>query len=176
MVKDSDLSGATFGDLSDLDVRVEQRPNETVVTARLRPGADQCYGLFCDVDRIPQWLWVVDTAVVQERDAQNRATRVDFIGSLERAAIGYSLSYSYDDERREVRWHHVGSGVKELAGSARFIPHPAGGCTLEYRLTSELSSGLPPWADQLYRQRPAETVVIDFCEYVEREARDPGES
>jgi hypothetical protein len=69
-----------------------------------------------------------------------------------------------------VSWHHEGHGVKHLFGSAQFTALPDGGCKLEYRLDTRLTDGLPPWADELYRKRPAESVVIDFCEYVERDA------
>jgi len=151
----------------EFQIEVEVRDGETVVSARLRRTAEECYRLFCDADLIPEWLWVVDTAVVQERDPRNRAVRVDFIGALERASIGYTLSYEYDDAGLEVRWHHLGRGVRELAGSARFVSREDGGCLLEYRLRTQLTAGLPPWADQLYTERPAETVVVDFCEFVE---------
>lgn len=151
------------------EIDVEQRDGETVVTARLDRSAEHCYRVFSDADLIPEWLWVVDTAVVQERDDANRALRVDFIGALERASIGYTLCYEYDDQGREVRWHRAGGGERRLAGSARFADRDGGGCLMEYRLTSELTTGLPPWADQLYRQRPAETVVVEFCEFALRE-------
>lgn len=147
-----------------------EQDGEVVVNATLHRPADHCYRLFCDADRIPEWLWVVDTAIVQERDESNRALRVDFMGALERASIGYTLRYAYSDDERRVSWHHEGRGVEQLFGSARFISLPDGGCQLEYRLDTRITEGLPPWADELYRTRPAESVVIDFCEYVERDA------
>ena len=154
----------------EFEIETVEREGELVVTARLSLAPDECYRLFCDADLIFDWLWVVDTAVVQRRDERNRAVQVDFIGSLQRASIGYTLSYDYDDAQREVRWHNVGRGVKQLVGSARFLPHPRSGCLLEYHLSSQLMAGLPPWADQLYRDRPAEAVVLDFCEFVERQS------
>ena len=170
---DSSGDGAsTLNKAPEFQIDVEERDGETVVTAVLRCDVDECYRLFTDVDLIPQWLWVVDTSVVQERDEKNRATRVDFIGSLERAAIGYTLTYDYDDEQREVRWLQTGRGMKQLAGAARFEAVGDGRCRLEYSLRTELTAGLPPWADQLYHQRPAETVVLDFCEFVERGPTD----
>jgi hypothetical protein len=151
----------------DFAITVEQRDGLTVVTARPVGQALRCYELFCDADLIPNWLWVVGKAVVQERDDRGRALQVDFIGSLERASIAYTLAYSYDDQQREVQWHRVGGGVRNLAGSARFESEQDERCRLVYTLTSELSENLPAWADELYRQRPAETVVIDFCEWLE---------
>lgn len=153
-------------------IHVQQVEGETVVTAHIAAEAEFCYALFCDADLIPEWLWVVDRAIVQRRDERRRALEVDFLGALERASIGYTLRYSYDDERREVTWHHQGRGVKELVGRARFVDRPEGGCTLTYVLASSLARGLPPWADQLYQQRPAEAVVLDFCEFVERKRAD----
>lgn len=157
----------------DFDITVDQSEGTMVVTAQIHHPADYCYQLFCDADLIPKWLWVVGTAVVQRRDQQQRALEVDFIGSLERASIAYTLIYSYDDERRQVTWHHVGSsGVRALAGSARFIPNGEVRCTMRYTLESELSTSLPTWADDLYRLRPCETVVIDFCEWLEHYRRE----
>jgi ribosome-associated toxin RatA of RatAB toxin-antitoxin module len=151
----------------DFDISVEESEGQITVTAHLHHPADFCYQLFCDADLIPKWLWVVGTAVVQRRDEQQRALEVDFIGSLERASISYTLLYAYDDEKRKVTWHHAGSGVKVLAGSARFVPDGDERCTMRYSLESELAAHLPTWADDLYKKRPAETVVIDFCEWLE---------
>lgn len=169
--QDASATGSYPDVAADFELSVERRGDATVVTARLGQPAQRCYEVFCDADLIPQWLWVVGKAVVQERDARDRALRVDFIGSLERASIAYTLAYSYDDAQREVQWHRLGGGVKTLAGAARFDPRDEQSCTLRYTLSSELRDNLPAWADDLYRQRPAETVVIDFCEWLEHRGR-----
>ena len=148
-------------------IEIVREGEKTTVSAPLRLDAERCYELFCDVDTIPKWLSVVRSTAVRKRDKQGRALDVAFLGSLQRASVGYSLRYSYDDEAREVRWHHGGGGVEQLAGSACFEPRADGGCILHYALLTELPDRLPPWADELYQKDPAETVVIDFCEWVD---------
>lgn len=153
----------------DLQLQVVQEGDETRISALLDKPADYCYRLFCNADDIPGWLWVVGRAVVQQRDAQGRATEVDFMGSLKRASIAYSLSYSYDDEQLEVRWHRRRVAALALGGSARFAPLDPQSCRLHYTLHSELSQGLPRWDDKLYHSRPAEAVVLDFIEWVDQQ-------
>ncbi len=155
-----------FDEIPDFDLKVSEGAEETVVEVRIPRAAEACYRLFSDASHLPKWLLVVGTVVVRKRDEQGRAREVDFMGSLQRASIGYTLAYEYDDATREVRWRHAGGSVRRLAGSARFTAEGPERCLLRYALASELPSQLPPWADELYRKRPAETVVLDFCEWV----------
>ena len=151
----------------DLQLRVEQHEHRTVVTARLDKPADYCYRMFSRPEDIPRWLWVVGNAVVQRRDHLGRALDVDFMGKLERASIAYSLTYAYDDDELKVSWHHRGGAVKALAGTACFTPETEQTCRVRYVLQSEISKSLPPWSDGLYETRPAEAVVLDFCEWLD---------
>ena len=168
----SDEEGGALED--DLRLQVQEGSGETVVTVRLAFPADHCFERFCQVDEVPTWLWVVSGAVVHKRDSLGRALEVDFMGHLQRASVGYALSYRYDDGKREVTWHNrkSSSAVKAMNGSARFIPEQDGGCTLRYTLRSELSGALPDWDDRLYSARPAEAVVLDFCEWLDRGKAD----
>ncbi|MCC6748273.1 MAG: hypothetical protein IT371_11480 [Deltaproteobacteria bacterium] len=151
-------------------LKVEHSEGETLVVAQIDKPADFAYRLFCDVDAIPKWLWVVGTAVVRRRDARGRALEVDFLGSLERASVAYTLCYTYNDAVQEVHWHTKASGaVRKLRGAARFTPSGDNACVLRYKLSTELTTSLPPWGDHMYRVRPAETVVLDFCEWLAQE-------
>jgi uncharacterized membrane protein len=158
--------GSKFVDIPDFDLRVSEGEGETVVEVTIPRPAEACYRCFADADQLGEWLVVVGTVVVRVRDEQRRPLEMDFMGVLERASVGYTLLYEYDDAQREVRWRQKGGGVKRLAGSARFSPAGDTSCVLRYALASELPKKLPPWADELYRARPAETVVLDFCEWV----------
>jgi hypothetical protein len=152
------------------ELRVSDEQGETVVTARLDLPADEAFRLFCDPDHLSEWLFVVGTVVVGRRDACGRPLEIDFMGSLDRCSISYALGYVYDDAAREVRWSQTRGSPKRLCGSARFIPRDDESCMLRYVLTAELPSHLPPWSDELYRSRPAETVVLDFCEWLRARA------
>lgn len=161
-------------------LRVVQEGGDTIVTAYLDQPADHVYRLFCDADHLTEWLFVVGTVVVCDRDAQGRPLEIDFMGSLERASVSYTLYYEYDDQLREVRWRLKRGSPKQIAGSARFVPEGGQGCRMRYRLVAELPTHLPPWSDELYRERPAETVVLDFCEWLHSrrpaDSRDTGDS
>ena len=151
----------------DLQLKVEHHDAQTVVTALLDKPAEYCYRMFSRPEDTPRWLWVVGNAVVQRRDHIGRALDVDFMGKLERASIAYSLTYAYDDDELEVSWHRHGGAVKALAGTARFSPEDEGSCRMRYTLQSEISKNLPRWSDGLYDTRPAESVVLDFCEWLD---------
>jgi len=156
----------------DYDMQVESSEEGFVVTARLKQSAEFCYALFCEVERVSEWLWVAGTSVVSRRDERGRATEVDFMGSLKRASVSYRLAYEYDDAEREIRWRNSSGSVKELSGSARFAPVEGGpGCLMRYRLKTELAENLPGWEDEFYSRRPAEAVVIDFCDWAESQWR-----
>lgn len=154
----------------DPELSVSEEDGHTVVEALLRRPAAQCYRFFTDADRFKEWLMVVGTAVVRERDAQGRAVTVDFMGSLKRASVSYTLSYDYDEEAHEVRWECKGGSMHQLKGSARFIPVDEGSCRLRYRLATMLPGHLPPWEDEMYRAKPAETVILDFCDWLDHDA------
>ena len=141
----------------DLQLTVEHRDQQTVVTALLDKPAEYCYRAFSRPEDIPRWLWVVGNAVVQRRDHIGRALDVDFMGKLERASIAYSLTYAYDDDELEISWHRRAGAVKAMAGSARFTPEGQHSCRMRYTLQSEISDNLPRWSDGLYDTQPAES-------------------
>lgn len=147
-------------------VRLEAHEGENVVTARLPRPAQQCYRLFCDAERICEWLIaVVETRVIR-RDESSRAVEVEFRGTLDQASVVYTLDYEYDDESLRVQWSSGHGSIVTIAGSARFSPADEESCWLRYRLISERAHYLPKWDDLLYEVRPAETVVLDFCDWV----------
>ncbi len=61
---------------------VEDGYGETIVTARLARDANRCYQRFCAVERVTEWLSVVETITVLDRDDYSRPTRVEFRGTL----------------------------------------------------------------------------------------------
>jgi hypothetical protein len=153
------------------DLKREERDGETVITARIPRPADLCYRLFCDIERLGEWLTVVGSVAARRRDAGGRAVEVAFTANLLRASIAYALVYEYRDDRREVLWSvsESGSGMQKLAGSARFTPDGAEACVMRYALVAEKAPHLPRWADSFFGAQPAETVVMDFGAWVERQ-------
>ncbi len=152
------------------DLRVEEVDGEAIVTARVPRSADACYRLFSSVDRLHEWLAVASDIRVVRRDDRDRATAVEFRGSLQDASIVYCLDYEYDDARRRVQWSSaLESGtIVKIAGSVRFVPIGRSSCWLRYRLISQRAHFLPRWEDEQYEEQPAVTVVLDFCDWVSR--------
>jgi uncharacterized membrane protein len=147
-------------------VRAEDAEGETVVTARLGRPAKQCYRLFCDAERLREWLIAVDRVEVLRRDREARAREVEFHATLKHVDISYTLSYKYDDERLRVQWTSGTGSIIKVAGSSRFTEIDDEACWMRYRLISERAHYLPEWDDLRYEHNPAETVVIDFCDWV----------
>ena len=57
------MSKGDFNPPAVLEMSVVRRGETTVRTARLECPAEFCYRLFCRVDDVPGWLWVVGRAV-----------------------------------------------------------------------------------------------------------------
>jgi uncharacterized membrane protein len=148
------------------EVRLESHDGESVVTARLSRPAAQCYRLFCDAERIHEWLIAVVDAKIIRRDADARAIEVEFRGTLDQATVVYTLDYEYDDASLRVQWTSGTGSLVKIVGSARFTEIDDESCWMRYRLISERAHYLPKWDDLLYEVRPAETVVLDFCDWV----------
>src|SRR5262245_46308342 len=74
---------------------MEIAPVTTEVSATLPVGAGTAFEAFADIAQTPRWLSVVQSARVVRTDEQNRPAVVAFLARLERATIGYSLSYRW---------------------------------------------------------------------------------
>jgi ribosome-associated toxin RatA of RatAB toxin-antitoxin module len=139
------------------------------LSTALPRAADDCYALFCDVERIPAWLTVVRSAVVTRRDALERAADVAFLARLERATVGYTCSYEYQPAHRRVVWSTREDASIRVAGFAQFAPLGARACLMTYALDLDLgSSGLPTWSDPLFEGHAASASLSDFRDYVLR--------
>jgi len=122
--------------------------------------------MFCDAERIREWLIAVVDAKVMRRDDKARAIEVEFRGTLDQATVVYTLDYEYDDDQLRVQWSSGTGSIVRIIGSARFTAIDEESCWMRYRLISERAHYLPKWDDLQYEVRPAETVVLDFCDWV----------
>lgn len=122
--------------------------------------------MFCDAERIREWLIAVVDAKVMRRDDKARAIEVEFRGTLDQATVVYTLDYEYDDDQLRVQWSSGTGSIVKIIGSARFTSIDEESCWMRYRLISERAHYLPKWDDLQYEVRPAETVVLDFCDWV----------
>lgn len=139
------------------------------LTVVLPRSADECYRLFCDVERVPEWLPVVATAVVTDRDTQGRAKRVAFQASLRRATIGYSCLYRYRPEERMVAWSTPARASILVRGMAQFQPLAPASCLVTYALGLGVDRDLPPFADATFASHASSAALAAFAAFARAE-------
>jgi hypothetical protein len=144
-----------------------ETPLASEVSTTLSVGAGAAYEIFADAVEIPRWLPLVQTARVQGRRPDGRATRVAFTRKLERGSLGYTLEYTYDPGTYTVAWSTPITSNVVLSGEARFVPLSARACLMLYRLVIDL-----PIVDDLVSTEldghPASLVVSEFREHLRR--------
>ena len=131
-----------------------------------RPARD-CYELFCDVTRMPEWVAVLKSAVVEARNVSGRPGTVSFLASFTRATIGYTLLYRYNERELGVTWKNRNEGL-HIEGWAQFIPLGNNTTLLSYELTLDCRGVLADWADPFFQGHAASTVMNDFREFATR--------
>lgn len=137
------------------------------ITTTLKIRAHKAFDLFCDVERIPEWLSVVRKTRVLARTAAGYPQRASFLGLLEHGSIGYTLRYAYDLAALKVVWQTESDSSLTVSGSAQFCPLSPTSCMAVYALS--LSHGaLPPWNDPFFDGHAASTVLTDFRDFIHR--------
>ena len=151
------------------DARFDERWVDEMVTApkldlqtQLPVSAQRAYELFCDSERIPSWLQVVRSSRVIRRFEDGRAKRTAFIAQMERASMGYTLHYRYDDQARCVTFSTAPDASTQITGRAYFEDRGSRYCVMHYELDLRSSTQLPEWEDKGYAGHPAQAVLRDF--------------
>lgn len=147
-------------------------PAPSFLSIALPRPADIAYRLFCDVERIPEWLPIVRSAVVTRRDRRGRARDVAFLARLERATVGYTCRYRYDEADRHVAWATPAEASIVVQGFAQFAALGDRACLMTYSLDLDLGAhgALPGWSDPFFDGHAASTAMHDFRDFVTRAA------
>jgi hypothetical protein len=147
------------------DDELDVAPITTEVSATLPVGAGTAFEAFGDVTKTPRWLSVVQSARVVRSDAHGRPLLVAFLARLERATIGYSLEYTWDETDLTVSWTTPASGSVRIIGDVRFTPLSTRACLMHYRLSLELPFE-SEWANASFGGHAAAAVASEFREYL----------
>jgi uncharacterized membrane protein len=127
------------------------------------------FDAFCDVSSIPRWVSVIHSVHVQERTAKGRPRSASFLARLERASIGYTTFYEYDEADRIVTWRTPPASSTKVSGRVQFVPLGDRACLMQYELHLELPGlALPPWEDPFFSGHAASVVMNDFRDFVIR--------
>jgi hypothetical protein len=109
----------------------------------IQAPAERCIDVVLDFERYPVWAADVREAVVLERDAEGRGTRVAYrVAAMGRSAR-YTLAYDYSGMPREISWSLVESDImRRLDG--HYVFDAVGPATaVLYELAIELVVPLP---------------------------------
>jgi hypothetical protein len=136
----------------------------TTASATLPVAAEIAFEAFADAAETPRWLPVLHAARVLERNLSGRATRVAFVGRLERGSIGYTLDYAFDEEALTVTWRSAPDAAVQVRGEASFVALSKRACLMSYSVSIEAPVG--PWSDPSYEHHPASSVVTSFREHL----------
>jgi uncharacterized membrane protein len=139
------------------------------LSVTLPRSADHCYALFSDVARTPEWLSILRSATVTERDHRGRPRAVAFLCSLRRASVGYTLSYKFAPAERRVSWTTRPRSSWRVRGAAHFQPLSAGSCLMTYGLDLSFGGGALHFDDASFSSHPTSATLADFRDFVLRQ-------
>jgi len=118
---------------------------------------EQCFAVATDFEHYPAWATDVKEATVLARDAQGRATEVEFRTSALGRSTHYTLRYDYSDAPRAMSWQMVkGDIMRTIDGAYTFTPAGGGGTDVTYTLSIELIVPLPGFV-----KRRAEVRIVN---------------
>jgi uncharacterized membrane protein len=138
------------------------------LSVTLARSAPVCYDAFCDLERTPEWLTILCSAVVIDRDRHDRPLRVAYLCRLDRATIGYTLTYRYEPDERRIAWSTSPSSSIIVRGSAHFQELSARSCLMTYALDLTLPERMPQFEDKGFSYHAASAVIGDFRDFVVR--------
>jgi ribosome-associated toxin RatA of RatAB toxin-antitoxin module len=120
---------------------------------------EQCFSVATDFAHYPEWAKDVKEATVLSRDAEGRATEVEFRTSALGRSTHYTLRYDYTGAPRTMSWEMVkGDIMRSIDGAYSFVPSTAvpGGTDVTYHLVIELVVPLPGFV-----KRRAEVRILN---------------
>ena len=138
------------------------------LSVTLPRSAEFCYQRFCDLERIPEWLTIIRSATVTDREITDRPKAVAFLCSLHRATVGYTLEYSYHDRERRIAWTTPRRASLRVRGFAHFQELGPRACLMTYALDLALGKGMPRFEDGAFAAHATSASMNDFRDFVLR--------
>jgi uncharacterized membrane protein len=144
-------------------------PQIEILSTTVPVSAERAFELFCDLRRAPEWVSVVRSVQILAEDSRGYPTRVAFLAVLERATIGYTLTYRPNPDKLSVSWESEPDGSVIVRGRAEFSPLGPKASMLHYQLQLDVPAGtLPSWGDPFFDGHAASAVIGDFRDFVHR--------
>ena len=128
------------------------------LTISIDAPLETCWAIATDYERYPEWT-DVKSAVVLARDAQGRATEVEYRTSALGRSTHYTLEYDYSAAPHRLSWRLIkGDIMRGVDGAYMFAPDTSGGVVLTYNLSIELIIPLPGFVKRRAEVRILNTV------------------
>lgn len=122
---------------------METMTERAAQTSLINAPLNTCWNIVLDFENYPNWAKDVKEAVVLGRDAEGRATQVEYRASALGRSTHYTLAYDYSQAPARLSWHLVdGDIMRALDGAYSFV-EVEGGTQVFYELDIELVVPLP---------------------------------
>lgn len=133
----------------------ESASQSTVIAA----SPERVWEIVTDFERYPDWAKDVKDVVVRARDAQGRATEVEFRASALGRSTHYTLGYDYTQAPSVLSWSLVrGDIMRTVDGAYHFTSTADGGTEVRYDLVIDLVVPLPGFVKRRAEVRILNTV------------------
>ena len=127
-------------------------------TTLINAPLQKCWDVALAFEHYPDWAKDVKEAVIRGRDAQGRASLVEFRASALGRSTRYTLEYDYSEAPNRLSWHLVdGDIMRSIDGAYSFV-EVDGGTQVFYEIEIELVIPLPGFVKRRAEQRILDTV------------------
>ncbi|HNJ98807.1 MAG TPA: SRPBCC family protein [Ilumatobacteraceae bacterium] len=128
-------------------------------TTTIAAAPDRVWAIAIDFDQYPEWAKDIKNVIVRERDAEGRATEVEYRASALGRSTHYTLGYDYSQAPNVLKWRMLrGDIMRTIDGAYNFSATADGGTEVRYDLAIELVVPLPGFVKRRAEVRILNTV------------------
>jgi ribosome-associated toxin RatA of RatAB toxin-antitoxin module len=117
--------------------------DQATETETIAASPQRCFDVAIDFERYPEWAHDVKEANVLERDAQGRATKVEYRASALGRSTHYTLAYDYSQAPERLSWTLAEGDIMRVIDGAYDFSAEGGSTRVTYSLKIELIVPLP---------------------------------
>lgn len=111
-------------------------------TEMLPASPERCFDVVTDFESYPEWMSTFKDVKVLERDADGRATLVEFRVDAKLREVRYVLRHRLD-RPEAITWDYVEGDAKDVDGSWRFEDAGEGRTRCTYRISFDVGGFVP---------------------------------
>ena len=129
---------------------------------------DTVFAVLLDFERYPEWVADLKSVTVVRRDAEHRASEVEFRAAAMGRSTTYRLGYDYADAPDRLGWFLVAGDLeRELDGNYRLSPGPGDTTDVRYEVFIDLIVPIPGFVKRRAETRIVKAALDDLKAYVE---------